>query len=328
MSFSTSASIVVKMLMQSQVFPLVQGALEHSAPRIGSLLPGALQLFSAASGAMSGGTSASLDCLQDGDGPPTLTRRLQVPIALYALSILAIMARQLLLVCASTEPAPRIEEALVKVTVVFVSVFLPAIVVAITMAMPCARTQTDGLPKHAWDLSKPCSHNEGVVLLSVLVCAILGPGAWAVLIIKEKMLPPRTLRFLTSGYKPKKKLWEVGVLSRRCCIEAIAIVAPLTYATLTHAFLALGVMVLAWGAHASNWPYEESSPNKLEFSSLFTSVFSMLLAMYAVSSAWSQSLVYNVIAFCLSVVLLIGNGCALLISLLRAVLQNRTHASQ
>ncbi|CAK0878177.1 unnamed protein product [Prorocentrum cordatum] len=206
--------------------------------------------------------------------------------------------------------------------VVWTAVFLPTLLMASLLSWPCVHTQMKESREQwlAWGLQMECGDQTGYLsVLTVWGFVAAGPLTWLGLVAMSNMFPPSMLSFLVGGYKERAKFWEVVVLLRRCVDAMVIVLMPLTYAAFSQTLAKAGLMAAALSLHAFVRPYDDPLLNLLEFVSLFSNTISVILTAYVSGHSWSQTASLNNAAFAASVVLLVGTGFTLVLSLLASL---------
>ncbi|CAK0888762.1 unnamed protein product [Prorocentrum cordatum] len=98
---------------------------------------------------------------------------------------------------------------------------------------------------------------------------------------------------------------------------------PLTYAAFSQTLATAGLMAAALSVYAYVRPYDDPLLNLLEFVSFFSNTISVILTVYVSGHSWSQTASLNNAAFAAAVVLLVGTGFTLVLSLLASLFRRQ-----
>lgn len=288
------------------------------------MLDPAILSLEVASGA---GGSSSLDCLLAQDEKQADPAALRAAMAAVPFALLGLTAAALLANAAwRCHSLCDLTTSFLHIFVVWTAVFLPALLMASLLTVPCVSTQAVESRRQwlAWDMNTECgSQSYHVPALMVTAVLAAGPGTWVWLICRSNAFPAEMLNFLVAGYKPGNNWWEVVVLTRRSMDTVIIVLMPLTYAAFSQTLATAGLMASAVAVHAYVQPYNDPMLNMLEFLNLLSNTLAVILTSYVTGSSWSQTPGLKVAAFVAVVVLLLGTGTALAAALLVIAVRRR-----
>lgn len=235
----------------------------------------------------------------------------QVPLTLLAISVtVAVTAYGCM-----CEPSTSLVTLVVRPVLVFTNSFLPSMLISFLRSWPCIHTQiADESGPDArmmmYQVNTLCpnwiSWQTSMALFGSMLVLAIGPGLWYMLLVMaeewDKTDCVERFGFLTGGYKPEKRWWEVVVMMRKLGFAVILALCPQSYALSSHVLAVLMVLGVALVLHLTVRPYEGVgsswtvkdgalliSLNLLEATSLTISFLCLGATMYVASDSWSQS---------------------------------------
>ncbi|CAK0874808.1 unnamed protein product [Prorocentrum cordatum] len=286
--------------------------------------------------ASGGGGSSSLDCLFAQHEKSARLANLRAAMLGVPLSLLGLTASALLVNAAwrhatsgpgdgnGLHPLWNLTTSVLKTFVVWTAVFLPTLLTATLLHVPCISMQAIEPRKqwHAWDMQTECTDNHNFVsFIAVLGLLAAGPLTWLGLIKMSHAFPPKMLSFLVGGYKEGVTFWEVIVLTRRSVDTIIIVLMPLTYAAFSQTTATVALMATALMLHAYIQPYEDLMLNRLELANLFSNTMAASLTAYVSGDSWSQTPSMKAAAFATVVLLLVGTSIAMVVPLAASLRQ-------